>query len=53
MAQSQTEASAPTVEDRPESSPAIDLEALAERVYRLMREDVRLEHAREGQERGR
>ncbi|RIH77960.1 hypothetical protein Mterra_03709 [Calidithermus terrae] len=43
----------PPSEPRPDSSPAIDLEALAERVYRLLREDLRLERAREGRERGR
>lgn len=43
----------PPPEPRPDASPAIDLEALAERVYRLLREDLRLERAREGRERGR
>lgn len=48
--ESQTESPLPATEERSESPPEIDLEALAERVYRLMREDLRLERTREGRE---
>ncbi len=33
----------------PPASPAVDVEALAERVYRLMLEEARLERARSGE----
>ncbi len=38
--------SAPSQEQSEQRSDAIDIEALAERVYRLMREEARLERAR-------
>lgn len=34
--------------DQAEAAPAIDIEALAERVYRLMLQDLRLDRARRG-----
>jgi len=40
------QANAPAAEDGQKSAPAIDVKQLAERVYRLMLEDLRLERAR-------
>ena len=46
--ESHVDAHAPTAGPSAESGPAIDIEKLAEKVYRLLVADVRLELARRG-----